>query len=163
MIMDIPNRFVTWCFSSISKQIQERFSVEKRDLEIGLWFEFMKDKDNKSPLLIEVRIDGPYFDSGKTSRDSYSCDLEVNLLVKSTLQKEDVYIHQHAVDVALQLICKPFKLFQLGYKDATGEYVGCLEWSRGRNTGPFVSSHGQVDPNSRIYQSTLEAHYTYNK
>lgn len=114
------------------------------------------------PKYIELRVDGPYTD--ELSRNFWQVDLEVNIVVTTVPDHNDIYAHASLIGLAQSMFPDPLKVYKYGL-DTTGvddgSLLGCM------NVAPIVSGDrpyrvsrfGQIAPDTRLIQSTVEVHY----
>ena len=111
----------------------------------------------KLPTWVDMRMDGPlvYQIHG---RDKYV--LTMNFLVETQLTGSNVYTHDNSVGLVYATIVPHIKVFKLGTGvEDTQEVLECLVLDT-ENVDPIVVHHfGQLDPDVKLTQSTIEAHY----
>ena len=111
----------------------------------------------KLPTWVDMRMDGPIVRE-LHGRDKYV--LTMNFLIETQLTGPNVYTHDNSVGLVFATIAPSITVFKLGTgDDDTQEALGCLELDT-ENVDPIVVHHfGQLDPDVKLTQSTIEAHY----
>lgn len=108
----------------------------------------------------ELRVDGPYYT--ELSKGFWRVYIEINVLIQSAQDKIDrfrIYKTAGVVAAAFERIISIFK-----YGDEVGDddsLVGCLKLLGDKEARERIqiSHFGQVEPQTGISQSTVEAHY----
>lgn len=106
----------------------------------------------------EFRFDGPNIRPKSPKRlDAY---FEINLLIQSTMRDDNFHVPQ--VDIGLVL--PAFTTIPI-YKYGKGplddqSLIGCAKITQqGRQTEVFVAQFGEIDPQLKLFQATVEAAY----
>lgn len=102
----------------------------------------------------ELRVNGP--DSVEVQKDVWNLYFEVNIIVQSIVDGLDLYRHRRLEGaIASKLTNIPI------YDYDTDELIECakiLQDRKGRDLLE-INNFGQIDPEKRIIQSCIEAHY----
>lgn len=106
----------------------------------------------------ELRIDGPQIE--KINSNLYRAYIEVNIII--TINMESSYITE--LDLVNGHVAAAFtdciSCYKIGHPSFDQTLFGHLTEAKGRiSRGTYVSNFGQVDPNLRVLQSTVEGHY----
>lgn len=144
-----------WVHASVKDYIKTKFAGTP------LVVEGENDKKPDAPFFIELRIDGPNMVKIGT-RTEYMGMVEVNLLL--TVNKDEKYAHilQDKIGLCWEALeaCIPIK--RVGSTDTavdTGAIVSVLQLID--EDAIEINNFGQVDPNIRIQQASVEGHYRF--
>lgn len=146
-LTDVP----IWVQASIRKTI-----IDRNQGRIKLFFEGDDRQTNKYKEFFEIRVDGPYFDLSGT-KDEISIYTEVNILINSTRNEENLFGHQRLMGIATQLLNTDFCIYKIGHKDYDSLFYCTLSLMPSEQIKN--SYFGQVEQNVQVFQSTVEAHY----
>ena len=152
--MAVNKNWPRWIFASIS----QHFTDEKQGLDLFIEGQHRDTRDKKD--FLELRMDGPYIT--EISHNYFRIYIEVNVLVQST-KDQDSYHRIHAnVGIAAAAFWNGIKVFRYGNGiDDDDSYLGCLQLvtdARGKERIQ-ISHFGQIEPKTRLMQSTVEGHY----
>lgn len=155
--MDLPEMkdLYVWIISSTRTVIEERFK-ELNTRKRFIYFEGDAATKAKNANRIEVRIDMPLVK--KTTAKELKIKVEVNILVITFDDKDDNFAHERDIGVAAQLLVDDIAVSQLGSKDSTGAFVGCLQLN---DDGVQIQNFGLVDPSLKMQRATAEAHFVF--
>lgn len=126
-----------------------------------LFIEGEDRRTDKSASHLELRIDGPYCTpiGGKGEWRAY---VEINVLVNSTRNQENVYERENLQGAAQQMLNRDvcvYKIGNVGSNNADDESLfGILQLMPGDQIK--LSDFGNVTDNAELYQAVAEAHYT---
>lgn len=149
----MDKRLYTWCVASIRSVLHRR--ILALDSAQNLFFEADIRKTNQKPDCLEIRIDGPMH-LREGTKNEILLRVEINILVKTTHNETDLYKHQKNTGVAFAALVDDIAVSELGYPDSTGNEIGCFQQVK---PGVMVAEHGQTDPNIKVQQATVEAHF----
>lgn len=142
-----------WIFASICKHFDARKETLPLFIE-GMHRDRIINQDQ-----LELRIDGPYI--VEESHNLFYYDYEINILVSSVINDTD--LHQIYRDVGI--VTSAFVDIEV-YKYGTGvdddqSLLGCLrlKQSSGNREKIQVSNFGQIEPDVKLLQATVEGHY----
>jgi hypothetical protein len=151
----------------IAASINTHFSAELDPLVIGplgvkVFYEGQHRSDDliNVPDLIEVRFDGPYMYQKSTKR--WDLKYEINLLVQSQFNDNNNY----RVWQIIGSVCDAFKniIHVYGYEEGVdpAPFIDCMHKLTGKDGRDDIIVHffGQIEPNVKKSQGTVEAHYT---
>lgn len=115
---------------------------------------------SKVPNHFEVRIDGPYY-KPYGSRGEWRAFIEVNILVNSTRDEKNFYLHDNMKGLATQVLARDFCIYQIGNvgkeDEDTQAYFGIMQLNTKDEIK--VSEFGLIDTNTEVFQAVVEAHY----
>jgi len=113
------------------------------------------------PKYLEVRVDGPF--AVEISRRYWQVDMEVNVVITTVPDAIDQYAHASLIGLAQSMFPDPLKIYKYGKTAGVddGTQLGCMTISPiVSGDRPYrISRFGQVAPDTRIIQSTVEVHY----
>lgn len=106
----------------------------------------------------ELRIDGPQIE--QLDSKTYKAYVEVNLILTIPKDGNAVYL----CDMYNGHVAKAFETcipcYKIGHESFDGSNFANLVEAKGRlSRGTYISNFGQIDPNIRVLQSTIEGHY----
>ena len=138
-----------WLFASITKF----FDTNKSTL--SMYFEGLERNSFQDlPNFVEVRIDGPYFT--EVSKGNWKTYVEVNALVQSHISETDFHKIHKDVGKVVTIFDNSIPLYKYGDDSSL---FGCLDLLQSRSERIQVSHFGQIDPDKRLMQATVEGHY----
>jgi len=144
-----------WLFASISQHFYDGIGTL---LPLYIEAQWRGDVERTTPDFAELRIDGPYIT--EVSNNYWRHYLEVNVLIHSSIGT-----NYHMIHTSTGLICSIFTdidLYKYGNTINDDDSIfGCLKLlqdSRGRDRIQ-VSHYGQIEPNLKEVQATVEGHY----
>jgi hypothetical protein len=140
-----------WTQLSVRKQFIDR--VENAPV----LFEEQIKLNNKMPLYIELRIDGPFCTSIGT-RDEYEAIIEVNALINAAFDEQDTMKLHNLGGVIIAALSKDFCVYRLG-PNSWDDKSFFETYQLVTDDNIQMSNFGQIDVTNKIYQSTVEAHY----
>lgn len=147
-IQNIPR----WLFASIGKHFDDRKQNEH------LFIEGQDRLTNEETDWLELRMDGP--SQREVSKGCFQFDIEVNILLSSVMNEKDYHKIFKLVGVAAAAFTNKIDIFKFG--DGVDDDDTFLECARIRfeNRELVQISHfGQIDPDKRLVQATVEGHY----
>lgn len=151
-------KLYVWQVASFRKMIAERIQTsEQPNMKFFFEADPVTDAQRKLPERIEFRLDGPT-EMGRNG-DQRGYKIEINALVFTSYNERNLFKHQMNVATAVRVLSDDFKVYQMGYSDSTDDYVGCYQLVDTRGDLVVVAEHGQIDPNAKVQQATIEAHF----
>lgn len=152
--MPLDKALPRWIVASVSQHFEDR----RQGIPMFIEGQIRDTKGLKD--FFELRIDGPYYT--ELSKGFWRVYIEINVLIQSAQDKTDRYrIYKTAgvVAAAFEQIISIFK-----YGDEVGDddsLVGCMKLLGDREARERIqiSHFGQVESETGIFQSTVEAHY----
>lgn len=126
---------------------------------IRLFVEGEEFDESESPQHIELRIDGPW--TTEFTRNQYRVYGEVNVVITTAMDQKDSYKHERGVGTVLDAF-RNIPIFRCGDgPDDNDTLVGCwsLIQNERRRERVVTSNFGQIQPRTKIEQSTVEGHY----
>lgn len=143
-----------WVKASIIKQI--------RDLLKGMqtFVEGMDRQTSKVPNHFEVRLDGPYF-KACGSNGEWKAFIEVNILVNTTRDEKNFYLHDNMKGTATEALSRAFCIYKTGNEGKEAGDDGTLFEVMQLDTKDEikVADFGMIDTNIEVFQAVVEAHY----
>jgi hypothetical protein len=108
---------------------------------------------NQISNFYEFRFDGPFIE--KLGPSNYHVEVEVNILIQAVIAA-DLYIVEKMSGKVITLLDRTFaiKKFQDGE-----DHIFCMTLKSGPREALKQSNFGQGDPNLKILQTSIEAHY----
>ncbi|RLF64637.1 MAG: hypothetical protein DRN30_05245 [Thermoplasmata archaeon] len=154
--MSLPIELPRWIFASVSKHFNDSIYVAHA---VPLFIEGQLRATSEEKDFTELRVDGPYL--SETSKQYWRTYIEVNIAVQSVMDDQDY----HRIHNTVGVVVFAFTSIRV-YKYGDGltddqSLVGCLKLitdARGKDRIQ-VSHFGQLDPDKRLLQATVEAHY----
>lgn len=150
-MVDVQN-IPRWMFASVSKHFDALKQSEH------LFIEGQDRLTNKQTDWLELRMDGP--SHKEVSKGCHQFDIEVNVLVSSTMNETDYHKIFKLVGVAAAAFTNKIDILKLG--NGVSDDDTLLECARIRleNRELIQISHfGQIDTDKRLVQATVEGHY----
>ena len=147
-----------WFFASISKHFDDETTF-KLFVE-GEPRETWEEKD-----FLECRTDGPDF--VEVSKNIWHATIDVNILVQSIVNNEDMHqIHRMVGEVA-EAFTKPLTIYKYGSDDDPvndGSILVCLELlQNARSKELIIISHfGRINTNQPLLQATVGGRFKAN-
>lgn len=148
-----------WIFASVTSHFQSSLSSDGVDNK-NIFVEGQPRAVDRDSEFYEIRVDGPFFT--EVSHNCFRVDAETNVLVQTTMDDRNYHVHQTAIG----LVVKAFTDITV-YKYGTGpsddqSVLGCLLLDQNVKRRQNVKVHqlGQIDPNTKLEQASIEASYT---
>jgi len=142
----INENWSRWIFASLSKHFSENISLHV----------FIEGQHRSTKTMLdfcEFRMDGPHYSN--TSKGFWTAEVEVNILITSTITGDFHKIHRNIGDVI-----KAFtgvKIYEYG---DSGNLLTCMNIvpvSRGKDV--LVNHFGQLEPSKELMQATVDGKY----
>ena len=143
-----------WVFASVSKH----FDDKRQGLPLHIEGQHRDTRSLKD--FIELRMDGPHFT--EVSQNYWRIYVEVNILIQSTMDESSYHrIHQNAGIVAAAFTGIGLFKYGNGINDNPAVQWGCLQLLQdtSRREELVIRHCGQVEPATKLLQSTVEGHY----
>jgi len=137
-----------WIFASISKH----FDANRQG--ITLYIEG-QDHLKDPPEYVELRVTGPTY--SKLTRNDYRLEIIINLLInviKSEKDNHRIFRVSGIFEPVFDKLINIYK-FGTGVDDNPLIKIGCLQL----NSEIVVTHYGQLTPDIKLLQSTIEARY----
>jgi hypothetical protein len=153
--MAINPKWARWAFASVVNHFQNNLDTTR----VPIFVEGEKRNTDTLKTFAEVRMDGPFFT--EVSRDCYKIEGEVNILIQATLDEMDAQLIHRSVGLVTAAF-SDISVYRFG--DEPGDdnsFVWCwklINDSR-RRERVQVSHFGVIEPNTKLTQATVEAHY----
>lgn len=133
----------------------------KENSHFPLFFEHTGDKTLKGPITkyAEFRLDGPF--ATKVTKNETYYDIEINILCIATLNESYADDLEEVLGDFMSIFAIGwFHVFRYGDHDVDDQSkVGCMILSTGKHEEIRVSRFGQANPDTRVLQASVEAHY----
>jgi len=147
-IQNIPR----WMFASISKHFDARKQNEH------LFIEGQDRLTNEETDWLELRMDGP--SQKEVSKGCFQFDIEINVLLSSVMNEKDYHKIFKLVGVAAAAFTNTIDIFKLGNGvDDDDTFLACARLRFENRESVQISHFGQIDPDKRLVQATVEGHY----
>ncbi len=123
---------------------------------------FVEDQEfdaSKEPQHFELRVDGPW--STQFTKNQYRVYGEVNILVNTAKDQKDAHKHKRGVGVMFDAFDN-IPIFRCGNGlEDDDSFLGCwlLKQNERDRERVVISNFGQIQPRTKIEQSTIEGHY----
>ena len=155
--MAMNKNWPRWIFASVS----DHFKTKMDAVSLPLFIEGQhRDIDKSLQDYVELRVDGPYIT--EIARDQWQLYIEVNVLINSIMNDTN----NHRIHTSAGLVGAAFEDAIPVYKyGSTGEdddsFLGCLvlQQDKKRRERIQISHFGQVAPNTKLLQATVEGHF----
>lgn len=141
-----------WIYSSIAKHFGA-YATQATPL-------YIEGQTPKEPTIdrAELRVNGPFF--SHPVKNEWYLDVEVNLLLSCGLLEQDVYKVWAMIGQYIEAFSDSIEVFKYGDGPTdNGDSLGCLILQHDRGDDILLTHFGQVDPNVRVVQSSLNALY----
>ncbi len=151
--MSLKENIAKWVFLSAAKHFTSSISGITTFVESTerLW------KDDSS--WIEIRIDGPYI--SEICKDVFKISSEINLLVATQIDPSNPVGHVINTGKAVNAF-RDFIIYRYGDdSDDDGEMLGSFFLKPGKDLRDkvAVSNMGQINPDLKLLQTTVEGHF----
>lgn len=157
--MNFDPNWQRWIRASVNFYMSEKFKSIPAEQQTYFFAEgFERDTENKADW-VECRVDGVFTD--KKADGQWHLGVEINLAISFNQDMVNAYRQE-----ILQGYCQSFLvdcicINKIGdLPDDDGTELGCLRLLSGRRERIVTSNFGKISPNTRILQSTVEAHYS---
>jgi len=144
--------WVRWCYASINKH----FDNHKGNYELYL------EGDDRTQLdeneFAELRIDGPFLKF--LIKGHYFLDIEINVLCQTHNDPRQHYKAQELVGVFTNAFRNIIPVYRYGngpFDD--GSLLGCFHLQRDLRESIDINYYGIIRQDTRLLQTTIEAHY----
>jgi hypothetical protein len=138
-------------------QLSVRKQFVARTENVPVLFEEQIKQNNKMPIYVELRIDGPFCTPFGT-RNEYEAVIEVNALLCSAYDEKDIMKLHNLGGVVISALAEDFCVYKLG-PNAWDDKSLFETYQLVTDDNIQMSNFGQIDPTNKIYQATVEAHY----
>lgn len=138
-------------------QLSVRKQFVARTENIPVFFEETIKQNNKEPLYVELRIDGP-FCTALGTKDEWEAMIEVNALICAAFSETDTMKLHTLAGVVIAALSESFCVYKLG-DNAWDDKQFFETYQLVTDDNIEQSNFGQIDATNKIYQSTVEAHY----
>lgn len=152
--MAINQNWTKWITASIVAHFNTLLSPSMK-----VYFENEKRDTREEKYVAEIRVDGPLF--GEISKGVHHIYCEVNLLIQCIEDYTYMYKQQELLGLA-QSAFTNIQVRKYGNKTGDDEsLVFCLSLiEKSRKSDRIVTSNfGEVEPNTKMLQATVEGHY----
>lgn len=151
-----------WCFASVSKHFVDKaaeYNALYPDLAIKIEGEDDPPEKRSQRQIIEIRMDGP--EQKELSRDYWHLRVEINILISTKSNDEDFHDHRELCGFVASWFDRCIEVRKYGNRlsDDPNVVVGTLVLDHGFREKTALAHFGQVDPATRLVQSTCEGHY----
>jgi hypothetical protein len=141
-----------WITSSVRKGFVER--VEN----LPVFVEEEIKLNNEKKEYVELRIDGPFINP-IGSRNEYQARIEVNALITCSYDETDSLRLIKIGGIVIAALSKDFCIYKYGDEDTDDRsYFETMQVIADDQIE--LSNFGQIDPTNKVYQASVEAHYT---
>ena len=152
--MPLSKHLTRWIMASVA----EHFDARRQGLTMFVEGQLRETKTLKD--FIELRVDGPYLT--ELSNDYWEVFIEINILVQSAQDQ----INYHRIYASVGIVTAAFEhiiqIFRIGKELADdGTLVGCMKLKGDKDARERIQTNhfGQVEPETGIFQSSVEGHY----
>jgi len=152
--MPLDQNLERWIIASVSKHFDDRRQG------IAMFIEGQLRDTRTLKDFFELRIDGPYLT--ELSKGYWDVYIEINALVQASQDQADYHRIYKTAGIVRAAFTNTIGIFKFG--DGAGDdqsQIGCLTLlgDKEKRERIQVSHFGQVEPDTGIFQSTVEAHY----
>jgi len=152
--MPLDQNLPRWIFASVSKHFNDRRQG------IPLFIEGQLRNTRALEDFIELRVDGPYYT--EVSKGFWNVYIEINVLIQAAQDQADYHRIYKSVGIVAAAFEQVISIFKLGDGvDDDDSLVTCLKLlgDKEKRERIQISHFGQVEPETGIFQATVEAHY----
>ena len=151
-IMSNPNaNWTRWILASISKHI------DARKEGLNLFIEGQHRKTEGETSYLELRYQGPNL--AEVSKGYWQVNVSVNMLIVTIMDDENWHDHVTNVGIAQAAFTTIF-VYKYGSKAGDdSSLLGCLKLVDAGREPIETSNFGQIDPNVKVQETTVEGHY----
>lgn len=157
--MDFNPNWQRWIKASVNKYMAGQFDNVPIDQKTLFFAEGFERNTEKAGDWVECRVDGVFFE--EKAKGQWHGGVEINLAISVNQDMINAYrqevLQGHSQSFLVDCIC----INKVGdLPDDDGTELGCLRLLQGRREKIVTSNFGKIAPNTRILQSTVEAHYS---
>ncbi|MEN6367693.1 MAG: hypothetical protein ABFC88_12855 [Thermoguttaceae bacterium] len=148
-----------WVFASVATFLKDVAEEQKLPALVEGLNDRTKEFEEASDKC-EIRVTGPF--TRELSRNYFRIELLVNVLFTSRYEEQkNQYAILSAIGAFHEAMDGAIAVYQYGDGPDDDEHalVGCLSPAQGRNDAIRVLHFGQIDPNTRLKQSMVDARY----
>ena len=155
--MALDQNLTRWIIASVSQHFMDR----RQGLTV-----FMEGQVRDTRTLkdfLELRVDGPSMT--ELSKGYWRVFIEINVLVQSAQDNADYHRIYESVGIAAAAFTGTLSIYKYGDKAGDDDsLVGCmqLQGDRSKTERIQISHFGQVEPETGVFQSSVEGHYAVN-
>ena len=151
--MGINPNWYRWIVASILKH----FDAVKGDYSLYIEGD-ERDTDNLGHFA-EIRTDSPFI--SQPCKGVKYLDMEINLLIQSVMDPEDLYKGMRVVGQFVQGFTQAIKVYKYGNEPQDdGSLLGCLRTRKKRYEDTIdIGNFGIVHQDTKLTQYTIEGHY----
>ena len=147
-----------WIFQSIAKH----FVATANGLSLPYFVEGIDERtdDNMRVSHVELRVTGP--ETKETSKGFYTVKCVINFMFTKNMDEASANAFDiiQWTGVFAQVMQEPIPIYKLGSgSEDDGTLVGCLRAHEGRNEAVRIYHFGQLDKDTRVRQSEVDAVY----
>ena len=148
-----------WLFQSIVVHFQSTAS----GLSLPYYIEGVDEisDDNMRADHVELRVTGPNYK--EVSNGFYTVDIVINFLFtkQMDISGADAFDIVRWTGEFANVMLEPVPIYKIGtgVDDDPNELVGCIQVKKGRNEAVRIYHFGQIDKETRIRQSEVDAVY----
>ena len=155
-MLQFDQNWLRWCKISYAKHVD----VLRGD--VPLYIEgFAPNPDNllESQSYFELRVDGPY--SKEKAKGQWELYFEINVLIVHHQSDMDAYGLERMIG-QVNLFFEPLTVAVRKYGTGPNDDQELLGWLHLDRSQVKSSNFGRIRPDTRIYQASVEGHYTLN-
>ena len=148
-----------WIFASVTDHFVTNLSSVGGVDEKNIFVEGQPRNIDRDEQFYEIRVDGPVLT--EVSHGCFRVDAEVNVLVQTTLDDRNYHAHHTAIGLVTQAFTD-IVIYRYGNGlDDDDTVLGCfiLQQDARRRQSVKVNQLGQLDPNTKLEQASIEAVY----
>lgn len=152
--MPLSKHLTRWIIASVSKHFEDR----RQGLSMFIEGQIRDTRSLKD--FMELRIDGPNLT--ELSKGFWQAYIEINVLVQAAQDDADYHRIYKNVGIVTVAFTNTIQIFRFGDGvDDDDSLVGCVNLLGDKESRERIqTSHfGQVEPETGIFQSSVEGHY----
>jgi len=147
-----------WIFQSVAKH----FKATANGISLPYFVEGIDERSDDTMRVshVELRVTGP--ESKEVSNGYYELKLGINFLFTKNMDEAsaDVFDLIQWTGVFANAMQEPIPIYKKGTgAEDDGSLIGCLRVHRGRNEAVRIWHFGQLDKDTRVRQSEVDAVY----
>ena len=141
-----------WMYASIAGHFDDNKDSRK------LFVESEDRNTNEVQEWLELRVDGPL--RKEVSKGCFEYHMEINILASRSMDEGNYHDVLRLMGVAQAAFVNNISVFKHGTQvEDDDSFVGCLVLKQDQREAVISSYFGQVDPEKRLLQGTVEGHY----
>jgi hypothetical protein len=151
--MTYDKNIVRW----IRASCEAFFNTKKENIPLYFQYSGPRPKDGEHTWS-EFRLDGPYIKQISATEVWY--DVEINILSSTPVRPDKTFVIEDINGIWVAAFEPMISVLRYGNQPGDDKsFIGCLFRQDDTNDSVIVSRFGQANPDTKVIQSSVEAHY----